>query len=789
MQLRAWLAGAGLLLGSVYSVAAPVTLRYACMDGADTLPAIRKVVGEFERSHPGIKVVIEPVTDEYSMKLLTQVAAGSAPDVAWMNVALVPQFADRGVLTDLSPFASGTPTLNLDRYYQNVLGFYRRGGKLFALPRDVAPFGLVFYNRTLWRQSGLPDPDGSWTWSYVPRTELREKCFTWVLQNLTQKNAARKSTRWALAPAWPQLFLNLLLASKGLEMWDSSSKPSKITASSPEVVKVMNFATDAIVKDNWLPTWYQLDSVAQSSAYDEFVKGKAVMLMTFAGEVGRLRRDMTKAGFEWDVTLFPAFEGRKPITTADSSGTVMFRSTKHPKEAWEFVRWMSGEPGMRAVAKLGLQPADRTLALEPGVWLPAQPIPPQNLKIADRAALAMEFAQTPEYFEETRVFLDSVAFDILSGTRRPDETLNRVSKEAQQRLDSARRSQPKQPYPFGPALVAACVLVVLVLVWIFRPEPRLNLSKSERKEGRVAYLFLAPLLIGLAGLTLGPLLYSFFLSFSSSDNIRPPMWRGGMNYVDAVTVDPIFLKSLQVTFTYALLSVPLNLAFSMGLALLLNQPVKGIPLFRALYYIPSLVSGVAASLIWMRVFNPERGILNSILYWPDGSSGILGLGSRLSGLAGEPNGPINWLANERTALPALTLMGLWGAGAGTILFLAGLQGVGVSYYEAAILDGANARVRFWKVTLPLISPTVFFAFVTGTIGALQAFTQSFVMTQGGPNNATMFYMLNLYIQGFKALKLGYASALAWILFLIILAITAIQFWGARRWVYYEGDRP
>jgi multiple sugar transport system permease protein len=180
--------------------------------------------------------------------------------------------------------------------------------------------------------------------------------------------------------------------------------------------------------------------------------------------------------------------------------------------------------------------------------------------------------------------------------------------------------------------------------------------------------------------------------------------------------------------------------------------------------------------------------LNSILYWPDGKSGLLGVGAALSGAAGTPGSPVNWLANERTALPALTLMGTWGAGAGTILFLAGLQGVAPMYHEAAILDGASPWLRFRKVTVPLLSPTLFFTIVTGTIGALQAFTQSFVMTQGGPNNATMFYMLNLYLQGFKALRLGYASALAWILFGLILVLTVIQLWGAKRWVYYEGDQ-
>lgn len=786
-MIRAWVTVVLLAIMS-QALAKTTVLRYACMDGAETLPRIRTIVKAFEQANPDIRIVVEPTTDEYSMKLLTQVAAGVAPDVAWMNVSLVPQYADRGVLLPLDPLVAKSPDVVLKDYYPNVVNFYRRGDALYALPRDVAPFGLIFYNKNLFRQAGLAMPDGNWSWSYDLRPDRREQSFNWVLQELTRKNKDGKTVQWALAPAWPQLFLSLLMATQGLEMWDDSSEPKRITAADPEVVRVMDFATDLIVKKNYLPTWYQLDSVAQSSAYDEFVKGNAAMLMTFAGDAGKLRRDMAKSGFEWDVTLFPAYEGRAPVTTTDSGSTVIFRQTRHPEAAWRFAKWMSGEPGMREMAKAGLQPANRRLVLEPGVWLPKDGESPANLQIADRAALAMTFASTPEYFEETRAFLDSVAFEILSGTRPPTETLKRVAGEAQIRLDGARRQQPTEPYPVGPALGVAFLVVGGIGLWLFRPDLANGMTKVERKEGRAAIFFLAPLLVGIIGFTLGPVLYSFFLSFSNSDNIRPPLWRGGMNYIDAFTVDPVFLKSLQVTFTYALMSVPLNVLFALSLAVLLNQPVRGVPLYRALFYIPSLVSGVAASLIWMRVFNPESGILNSLLYWPDGKVGVLGLGSTLSNLAGTPGSPVNWLANERTALPALTLMGTWGAGASTILFLAGLQGISPTYQEAALLDGASPWKRFIRITVPLLSPTLFFSIITGTIGALQAFTQSFVMTQGGPNNATMFYMLNLYIQGFKALRLGYASALAWILFAIILALTVIQLLAARKWVYYEGDK-
>jgi multiple sugar transport system permease protein len=199
-----------------------------------------------------------------------------------------------------------------------------------------------------------------------------------------------------------------------------------------------------------------------------------------------------------------------------------------------------------------------------------------------------------------------------------------------------------------------------------------------------------------------------------------------------------------------------------------------------------LASGVAIALIWMKVFNPETGLLNSIIYGPEGHRNLLGIGSFLSDLAGTPGKPINWIGNPHTVLPAFVIMGLWGAGGGTIIFLAGLQGISPTYHEAATLDGAGIVRRFTRITIPLLTPTLFFGLVTGVIGALQAFTQAFVMTDGGPDRATFFYVLYLYKEAFGSLHMGYASALAWILFVIILAITAIQFWGGKRWVHYEG---
>ena len=778
-----------LLCGEVYAQA---TLRYYTMDNAESRPILEELIARFESRNPGIKIKVEPSSDEYVQKLLTQYAAGVAPDVAQLSLNHYQAFASRGALLSMTDFIQRTPQFQVDRYYPNVIRFFTFEEQLWALPTDVGPFGLIFYNKSLFDQAGLPYPDGSWTWDYVPRPELKEKCFTWVMQQLTQRDPNGKTEVFGFAPDYPQLWFYLLLRSRGYRLWDNDQNPTKITASSPEVVSLMEFASRATNEEKWIPTWDQIATVRQSSVYDEFVKGKIAMYMTFANYMERMRRDFSRAGLDWDVTLFPSFRGEPRRLGADGSGVVILKSTRFPEEAWKFAQWMAGEEVLTAFARAGLsQPSIRKLAQTPGVWLPDSSLSierrkPANLAITDEAAMAMQYEQTPEYFEDTRIHLDNAAFDILSGTRPPKETLQRVTEEAQVRLDAARRRQSKSPFPVAAGMVAAGLIVAGGAWWIYGPERRIRFSRAQKQESRSAYLFLAPCLLGLLVFTVGPMIYSLLLSFSESDIIRPPMWRGLSNYTDAFTVDPIFWTSLKVTAIYTAVSVPLSVGFAMGIALLLNIRVRGMPLYRAIYYIPSLASGVATSLIWIRIFNPESGILNNLIYGPDGRRDLFGISSALSSLAGTPNEPVNWLGSEHTVLYAFIIMGLWGVGGGAVIFLAGLQNISKSYYEAAFLDGAGVWRRFRNVTAPLLTPTLFFSVITGIIGSFQVFTQAFVMTGGGPNNATQFYMLNLYNQGFRSLKMGYASALAWILFAIIMVFTLVQLKTAQKWVYYEG---
>jgi multiple sugar transport system permease protein len=298
---------------------------------------------------------------------------------------------------------------------------------------------------------------------------------------------------------------------------------------------------------------------------------------------------------------------------------------------------------------------------------------------------------------------------------------------------------------------------------------RSSLSRVRRREELTFYLLISPWLIGFLAFTLGPMAISLYLSLTAYDMFGPPAFIGFQNYQSMFFGDPLFWTSLKNTLFMFVTDLPLGLVASLLAALLLNRMVRGINVFRSIYYIPVLVPPVASSLLWVWIFDPQIGVLNFLL-------GLLHIPSH------------DWLGSEVLVKPAIILMNLFGVGGGMIIYLAGLQSIPQHLYEAASIDGAGVWARFRHVTLPMLSPTIFFQLVLGIIFELQLFTQAYVMTSGGPNNASLFYQLYLFFNAFRYYKMGYASAMAWILFAITLAITLLVFRSSPYWVYYEAEK-
>jgi multiple sugar transport system permease protein len=299
-----------------------------------------------------------------------------------------------------------------------------------------------------------------------------------------------------------------------------------------------------------------------------------------------------------------------------------------------------------------------------------------------------------------------------------------------------------------------------------RAWPRVRGRARARARNAAGYLFIAPWLIGFFGLTLLPMAASLYLAFTDYDILTSPRWIGLANFQRMFFEDRRYLQSVAVTLFYVAIAVPLRLAFALALAMLLNTPRRGMSVYRAAFYAPSIVAGsVAVALMWRQVFGKE-GVVNALL-----------------ALLGIP--PASWLGHPDFAIWTLITLAVWQFGSPMLIFLAGLRQIPAELYEAAAIDGAGARARFLRITLPLLSPVTFFNLVMQTITGFMVFTQAFIVTAGGPMDTTLFYALYLYRRAFESFQMGYASAMAWVMLLAVALCTAVLFKTSGRWVFYE----
>ncbi|WP_415855923.1 carbohydrate ABC transporter permease [Sinomonas sp. G460-2] len=293
------------------------------------------------------------------------------------------------------------------------------------------------------------------------------------------------------------------------------------------------------------------------------------------------------------------------------------------------------------------------------------------------------------------------------------------------------------------------------------------MKQRRPKDNKAAFVFLAPWIVGLVAITIGPMLMSLYLSFTDYNLIQDPNWIGFDNFTRMMG-DERFWNSLGVTLTYVVVGVPLQLGLALTVAVALDKGLKGLPFYRSVFYLPSLLgSSVAVAILWKQMFGTS-GLVNQILAF----FGIHGPG---------------WISDPSTALGSIILLHVWTFGSPMIIFLAGLRQIPTMYYEAASVDGAGRATRFFKITLPLLSPIIFFNLVLQIIGAFQSFTQAFIVSggNGGPSDSTMFFTLYLYQRGFGQFDMGYASAMAWVLLILVGAFTAINFYASKFWVFYD----
>ena len=346
------------------------------------------------------------------------------------------------------------------------------------------------------------------------------------------------------------------------------------------------------------------------------------------------------------------------------------------------------------------------------------------------------------------------------------EALDYGTEQVQIALDNY-LSPPTGPIiAWGWFIFAYIFLIFLAMfLFIFVQIRKKNATSYQKRYWYEGYICASPWLIGFFTFGAGPIVFSIIISVSSYDVLNPARFVGLTNYINLLN-DPLFWKSLGNTM-YMIISVPLGILLGLALAILLNNRLKAMNLYRTLFYLPAIVPSVAAFILWIKILDPNIGFLNQFLM----NIGI--------------HSPPNWLGAPQWAKPALIIMGLWTVGGGMVIWLAGLKNIPSTLYDAAAVDGANSWKRFWHITLPMLSPYIFFNLIMGLIGVFQIFEQAYIMTNGGPQDATLFYAYKLFNEAFRFLNMGVASAMAWMLFFVVLIITGFNFWLGKKWVHYN----
>ncbi len=722
-------------------------------------------------------------------RFLVSVAGGEPPDIILFDRYAVSEWASRGAFLKLDDFiarglTSGDPdAIRPENYYKSCWDEVRYEGATYGVPQRVDDRAL-FYNKDLLKRAGFVDEQGE---ARPPQTweELAA-----MAPKLTEFDARGNITRLGFAPNYGNAWLYLYAWMNGGAFLSPDAKTC--IANSAPVVQALDWMVKMYDAVGGAPAVYAFQSSSQVGQLDPFAMGSVAMKIdgywNFPENLAQFGGNLNYA---LAVPPLPAAEvakGRTGFSWVSGWCYAIPSTARHKEAGWEFLRFLCSQRATEIIAESNRL----TLESQGQVYVPTQngnrhinewlytkyiaDNPSIPAKVRDGVKLLNDLIDTSPYrpvtpvgqllFNEQKRATENGIFHKLS----PQAALDESTRVVQRALDRA-LSPPRGPVvPWKYFIWVYLALIIAAAAFIYFWETKRaavegTRSRYFRSQWRGGWLTASPWIIGFVVLTGGPILFSIVISLCDYDILNPARFIGLTNYRTMFTEDPLFWKAIGNTL-YMVLGIPLGLALSLGIAMLLNHEIRGVAIWRTFFYLPSIVPAVASSILWIWIFNPSTGLMNNVLL----SLGI--------------HGP-NWLQDEHTSKPALIIMGLWSAGGGMIIWLAGLKGISATYYEAAALDGANAWQRFRHVTLPLLSPYIFFNIIMALIGTLQIFTQAFIMTMGGPIDSTLFYAYYLFNSAFRFLQMGYASALGWILFLAVFALTLLQLKLSKRWVHYE----
>jgi multiple sugar transport system permease protein len=782
----------------------------------------------FEQRNPKYRVVMSKAVARDltgdAQRLMSAIAGGVPPDVVFFDRFAIGEWAARGALSDLKPFldaqrADDPDRLDLSQYYDYAVAeaSYRSPASgaapgVFGIPCNT-DIRLLYVNRDALRQVGLIDATGE---PVPPRNwdELRDYANKLTIYRVPGDKRSG-IVRLGFGPMTGNSYLYLYAWQAGGELMNDDR--SRITMDAPPVVRALRYVTDVYDDLGGVGPVKGFEEVQGTAAMDPFMLGRLAMKIDTdiaMNHIADWRPDL-------DFMLVPApmpqdrlDVGEKPVAWSGGFAFVVPSTARQKQGAFELIKYLRSWEAVR-LAQAGMQEQrhaegrlflpgievnrvffDRLVALyvDGDPTLPApfkraydtiramlpntriRPVTPvgqllwgQQLRATDAAARHALAA------EAKRTGVDEVAL-----------ALRTMQGPVQVELDKHLAPLPRRVVNWRAYVWAYAGLVTLPFLVMYVAYRRRRVEYGyKRREVGAAMLFASPWMIGFVVLVGGPILFSVVFSFTQYDVLSPARYVGLQNYAEVIT-DKIFYRSLLNTM-FMIIGIPIGMAVSLSLALLLNHAVRGIGFYRAAYYVPAIIPLVAASLMWIWVFNPNYGLINSFLIWLFDTSFVQSIEHAIGAATGNTfhfTLPL-WLQDKNWSKPSLIVMRVWAAGGGIIVWLAGLQSIPQELYEAAKVDGANPWQRFRNVTLPMLSPYILFNLIIGLIATMQIFGEAYIMTEGGPADSTLFYAYYLFKNAFQYFRMGYASALAWILFLVVLVLTLSQLWLSKRWVHYE----
>lgn len=801
------LAGATLaasLVGLVPAQSKTEVILWGIGMGADS-KGYEALFKEFERRNPDIRVKVLGMGagGMNPQKLMTSIVGNVAPDVIYQDRFTISDWASRGAFESLDGLISRDAADPLcpkpEDFYPACWNEVVYEGKVYGVP-SWTDNRILYYNKSIFREkaaelraAGL-DPDRP------PRTWSELLAYSKVL---TEKNPDGSLKRAGFMPLYGNSWLYMFAFMNNASFISPDGR--RCTLSSPEAEESLEFMKKGYEVLGGYENARKFESGFLRNENDAFVRGKVALKIDLDDILNNLSRYAPQTDFGTAPPPVPddryyrrgRFANEKEQVTTWSGGHsyAIPRGARHVDAAWELIKFATSVEGHLIYAK-GQRDWERRRGR---VYMPklianweatkavfAQLKPPDK-KFAD--AIQTHVDMMPHSRFRPVTFAGQVLWDAhvrevenaLYGRKTTHEALldgqNTVQRELDLVFDADTRPVVDLRIPaglFGTGLLGLGVFCVAA----YRKR---RLSPVSATEARWAYLFVSPWVIGFLVFVVGPMAASLFFSFTQYNVLSDARWVGAKNYVDVFTTDwSLVSKAFSNAAYLAGVGVPLGLCSGLAIALLLNAAVRGMRFYRTLFYMPSIVPTVAAAVLWSWILSsdPNKGLINGL--WKATFEAWMGLS------------PPGWLSAEAWSKPALILMGLWGAGGGMILWLAGLKGVPTSLYEASEIDGAGSWRQFWSVTFPQLSPVVFFNVVMGFIGGLQEFDRVFIMkpSEGavGPADSMLVPVFHLFVNGFNYFKMGYASALAWILFTLILLLTLFQFKLAPKWVHYEVEK-